>query len=114
MDELPLHCRCRYIGMVCDTEALLGNAPITDTQFFAPALYCFEQQGAGVYRFCWRGAGEHVKPHMLGYLSPPSPLSPAGLAIEVCMSPNERMSRIVGNLVVAPDAGRPYVTALHM
>jgi hypothetical protein len=37
----------RHVSMVCDTEALLGGAPITDSFFLAPALYCFDTHNAG-------------------------------------------------------------------
>jgi hypothetical protein len=38
----------------------------------------------------------------------------AGIALEVTVNETEREARAHGNLVVAPDPGRPFVTALHM
>jgi hypothetical protein len=38
----------------------------------------------------------------------------AGVALEVNVNESEREARAHGNLVVAPDPGRPFVTALNM
>jgi hypothetical protein len=46
LHSLFLHPRS-HVSLVCDTEALLGGAPITDPFFLAPALYCFDTHNAG-------------------------------------------------------------------